>query len=155
MIRKKFSAKAIRSAKKQKQHIWKNPFVKPKLFERKDGIGAERFCEIYRDFEEKKSYLVNAAVVAEVKSNNKKIDGRFFRINLSDFIPPRCKIADPFDIIYDKEKNVLYAVAYDGICFRMIIDNTPVTIHTSDMVSCARTFLVGKTELIVAKTFTE
>lgn len=128
-----------------------NLFAKPKLFQKKEGIGAERFCEIYWDFKDKKSYLENITLVTELKENG--VGGRFFLTNLQDFIPPRCKITDPFELIYDKDKDIVYAAPTNGVYIKMMIDGMPVTIHTSDFASCKRTVLSGRKEVIVAETF--
>lgn len=130
-----------------------NLFAKPKLFQKKEGIGAERFCEIYWDFKDKKSYLENIALVTELKENG--VGGRFFGTNLQDFIPPRCKITDPFELIYDKDKDIVYAAPTNGVYIKMMIDGMPVTIHTSDFASCKRTVLSGRKEVIVAETFND
>ena len=130
-----------------------NLFAKPKLFQKKEGIGAERFCEIYWDFKDKKSYLENVTLTTEVKENG--IGGRFFGTSLAEFVPPRCKVNDPFEILYDKDTGKLYAVPTDGIFFKLMLDGMPVTLRTSDMASCKKTTLTGRTELVLAETFND
>lgn len=124
-----------------------------KLFQNKEKFDAKRFCDIYWNDTIKKSCLENVTLVTEVNENN--VSGRFYGINLSDFIPQNYKITDPFDVIYDKKTNKLYAISTNGISFNAIIDNQPVTIHTSNMMSCTKATLVGKTELMIAETFND
>ena len=128
-----------------------NLFGRRKLFEKREPIGAERFCEIWYDYLEKKTYLKDPVITAEYK-----YDGRIFQtINVIPFVPPKCKIEDPFEVFYDVTAQKLYAVPQRDGFFRFMVDNKPVTLNGSDMVSVKNKTLVGKIPLELAETFSD
>ena len=128
-----------------------NVFGKRKLFQRRQPIDAERFCEIYTISGE--CFLEGAEVVAEVQPEN--LDRKLYSVNFIDYVPPRCKIGESFSVLFDELTGKLYAVADEGGFFRLMLDNKPVRICTSNFVSIKRRKLAGRTKMELAESYRE
>ncbi len=135
-----------------------NVFGKRHLFQKREAIDAERFCQIHYDFKEKKPFLgrsdnIDKDVELMAQIYISVLDREIYAVNTLDFIPPRCKIGDPFEVFYDKKTQKLYAVPQDCGVFRFMLDGKPVEINGSDLVPIKRETLIGRISLECAEYF--
>ena len=128
-----------------------NIFGKRKLFEKREPIDAKRFCEIWYDYLSKETYLENPVITAVFEKDGQK----YYQVNVIPFVPPKCKIQEPFEVFYHEATEKLYAVPQDNGYFRFMFDNKPVTLNGSDMVSIKNRTLAGRIPLELAETFRE
>ena len=140
-----------------------NVFAPKKLFQRREPIDYKRFVEIYQNFDVKgkdnKSYLPlkdgSQKVQLELMSKTyiPILDRDIYAVNTIDFVPPRCVIAEPFEVIYDEKTKKLYAVPQDCGVFRLIIEGQPVEFNGSNLAPIKKQTIMDCVELEAAEYF--
>lgn len=140
-----------------------NIFAPKKLFQKREPIDYRRFVEIYQNFDvkggDKKSYLPlkdgsqKVPLKLMLKTYIPILDRYIYTVNTIDFVPPRCVIAEPFEVVYDEKTKKLYAVPQDCGVFRLMIEGQPVEFNGSNLISIKEQTIVGYVELEAAEYF--
>lgn len=140
-----------------------NVFAPKKLFQKREPIDYKRFVEIYQNFDLKgndnKSYLPlkdgSQKVKLELMSKTyiPILDRDIYAINTVDFIPSRCVVSDPFEVVYDEKTHKLYAVPQDCGIFRLMIEGQPVEFNGSNLIPIKKQTILGHVELEAAEYF--
>ena len=107
-------------------------------------MDPDRFWEIYYDFEKEKSFLEDVTIIGRFIINGK--ESRFYSVSIGEFIPPRFKLTEPLELIYDEETNRVY-VAYIGFGdVTFSINGEKFVLNSSDIVSIPQKTFSGEME---------
>lgn len=98
--------------------MFENVFGKKKLFNKKETINAERFCELRYDEGENCPIAENLDLFAAIDiSKDKKIYG----VDILNYVPSKYKLKYPMELFFDFETNKLYlaAPAFGKVAFKL------------------------------------